>query len=131
MSLTILDENALMLSSWCVTHLEHQILKTRCLRRRPMDSREPVAWGYSRQIKDQISNLSVEYIGSSELESISAVLISINQPKAAEVGRWLQDWQAVWVSDDLGIVVVDDRGRDEVCARWEIDDCWGCCASLA
>jgi hypothetical protein len=91
-----------------IAHQKNTILQTRSLSRRPMNTSRGAARRNSREIKDQIPNLAVEDICSSKLQTIPTILIAINDPKSTEIWSRLQHWHAIRISDDLGVVVIDD-----------------------
>jgi hypothetical protein len=74
-------------------------------------------------VENQVSNLAEEDIGRTELQVAGiSVLIPIKQTN--NVGRkvlgGLDDGQVGSITDDLGIIVVDDGTGDEVYSRREL-----------
>lgn len=65
----------------------------------------------------------IQYIRRTIAEVSSGLIrVAVNQTETFEVGGGSEDWKAVGVPNDLGKVVVDDRGRDDVSSSREVDD---------
>lgn len=108
-----------------IGHIKHYILDTGRLSSRPVYSHHAGISRYGRRVYDKISDLSPEDIGGSVSKTVCSVRISIDNTQATRpVGRCLDGWRAYWVSDELGIVPVDDRTVCEICSGWEVDDRW-------
>lgn len=104
-----LNEDALMLCSRSITKAEENVLQACCLCRRPMDSSGSGVGRDQGGVDDEIADLPPEHIGGAEVETVGAVLITIDQTKCACEGRKRSDnWQAIWIANELCIVVVDD-----------------------
>lgn len=124
----------MVLSPNCITHSKHNILQTSSLRCRPVKGSYANRWRDLCQIKDEIPDLSVEHIRRSKLQPVCTIPITINQAQAVscrEVGRCLQHRQAVGIPNYLSEVVVDNRGREQICAGREVDDCRGSSRGIA
>ncbi len=115
-----------------------------------MDTGGRLAWGNIGHVEDKVSDLSIavknhsqprtlslgalhaskskalkhtQYIGSSKAEdSACLVLVAIDQTEPTEVRSGSEDWKAVWVSNNLSEVVVDDRGRDDINSGGEVNN---------
>lgn len=88
-----------------------------------MNSRSSGSRGDIGHVKDEVPDLSVEDVCWTKPEYTSGLIfISVNHTKAwtAEVGGCNNGRYIVRVTDQLGVVVVDDRGGDEVCAGGEV-----------
>lgn len=124
---TALAEQSHMLCARSRTHLEYQILQTRRLCRRPMNTRSRVPGRNSRHIQDKVAHLSIEDIGRAPVQILRIVLVGVNEAKPGESSSCLESGDVGWVADKVGIVLVDDRGGNQVRAGWEID--YGGCGS--
>ena len=77
-------------------------------------------------VDDQVADLSPEDIGCT-VAQVAGVLVRVGLDQAdvsalgGKVGRRSDGRQAVRVSNHLSIVIVDDGGRDQVCARGEVN----------
>jgi len=79
-------------------------------------------------VDDEVADLAVEDVDRSPI-GVSAcrrVWIVFDHGELTrsylESAGGLESWKAVWVSDHLGVVVVDDRSRDDICSGREVDD---------
>lgn len=81
-----------------------------------------------RGIDDEVADLAVKDIDRDPVEIGCVVRVAINQSEAAEIGRGFQCWWAVGITDEHGEVIWNDRRRDEVCPRGEVNNsrCCGC-----
>jgi len=52
------------------------------------------------------------------------ILITIDEGESCKVGCSFDDWEAVRVPDDLGVVVIDDRRCYPVCTGRKVDYGW-------
>ena len=90
-----------------------------------------------RDVNDEVANLAVEVVlvrvpvGTVTTWDIG---IGIDQAHTLEVRSGLEDRHVQWVTDELGVVVLNDGLADHVSAGREVDE-RGCCggrvASLA
>ena len=109
------------------THPDLDILNARSLPGRPMNTGGSSARRYSSQIEDQIANLPEEDIRRyPALVTVALILIAVYQTKSCESWRRLDDRKRVWIANNLGKVVINDRRRDYICAGWEVDNRRGC-----
>lgn len=106
------------------THLEDNVLQTSRLSRWPVNTRSRACSRDIRQVKDEVPNLPVEDICRPPVQISRVVFVAIDKTEAGESSCRLQSWRIVWIADELGIVLIDDRGGDEVCAGREVDHCW-------
>ena len=107
--LTALNEYSLMLGTFPVRHLEHNILETGCLCRRPVNTGSLRSSRNRSHIDDEIPDLSPKYIRGSKAKDVaSLILITIYDAKACKGREWLQNWHIIWVSNQHGIIVVND-----------------------
>lgn len=107
-------------------HLELNVGERRSLRGRPVDASQTVicirAEWRSGHINNKVGNLTPENVGGSPSEVTSVLVrITINDPTSSKVAAGLDDGPAAGVTDDLGVVVVDNGAGDEVRAGGEID----------
>jgi hypothetical protein len=96
-----------------------------------MDASCRAARRNSCEIKNDASNLAIKQIRSSKLQSVSAIDITVDEPKPIEFWGSLQYWQVIWVANYLSVVVVHDRRVDYVRSSRKIDDCGGRSRRLA
>lgn len=120
-SLTILDEDALMLCSCGRAHHNMDILDTRGLTRGPVDTRcTRGSWDVC-QVQLQVSDLSEEHVCRyPALVAITLVLITVNQTKSSEACSGFDDGHRVRIADELCEIVVDDRRRDQISSCREV-----------
>jgi hypothetical protein len=59
------------------------------------------------------------------------ILVSVDQTKARESGGCFDDWDRIWIANQLGEIIVDDRRRDQVGSGWEVHNGRGCRGRLA
>lgn len=104
-----------MLCPSSIRHLEHNVLQARRLSRRPVNARSTRRGRDSSQVDDQVTDLPIEDIGCPETEDTPClVLVAVDDTEAGEVGSRLKRGKTVGVADDQGVVVVDDRRRDNI-----------------
>src|SRR5579862_3905390 len=97
-----------MLCPWRIAHLKHNILQARRLSRWPMNSRHILIWRDSRHIQHKIPNLPPKHVYRVPSQSPRLVLITVDNPKPLHIWRRLKDRGAVGISDELGVVIIDD-----------------------
>lgn len=90
-----------------------------------MHTRRVVCWGDVRGIEYEVSDLAEENVDSHPIGVLRVVRVTIDQAETLEVGSSLQDGAVGRVTDHLRVVGSDDRRRDEVSSRWEVDHCRG------
>ena len=72
-------------------------------------------------INDHIPYLPIEDIGGVKTQSSSSrILVSIYQTDTCEVRCALYDRQAIWIADDLCVIIIDDRCRYTISPCWKI-----------
>ncbi len=71
------------------------------------------------------------YLIGIPINTTSSVGIRVNQGDALEASGGLDSRDADRITNELGIVELDERRADRVGARWEIDQCWGDCGRVA
>lgn len=74
------------------------------------------------RVNDKVSHLAVEDIDRHPVQVRGPVGVAVDQAKAREAGRGLEHRPRGRVSIKLGEVVGNNRGRDDVGSRWEVDD---------
>lgn len=110
-----------MFCSRARAHHNLEICQTRCLPRRPMDTRCPRTWGYRSQVQNKIPNLPEEHIRRRPaLVPIILVLVTVDQTHSFELRRSLEDRASVRIANQLSKVVIDDRLGDDIGARREV-----------
>lgn len=108
--LTILDEDSLMLGPTTLAQVDLYILKTCGLGRGPMKTSGGVTGWYCSEIKDQVSNCPIEHVGRSiALISRRLVRICIDETETTEAWCCLQSRQRIWISNELRVVIINDR----------------------
>lgn len=116
-----------MLCSTSGAHLEDQVLQTSCLRRRPMNTIQPLSSWDSSGVKDEVLDLTIEDVCIGVILVLRVIWIGIDDGLdlwCFEVRTGLDSGESVRVPDHLREVVWDDGRRDEVGAFWEVDDGW-------
>ena len=104
-----------------VRHIENDILKTSGLSGRPMYSSScTIVWDCGH-INNEVSHLSPEDVRGTVGQPVCAVEISVDEAEARKVHRSFQCWDAIRVSDQVRIVVINDRGAYQVDTRREVD----------
>jgi hypothetical protein len=97
-----------MLSPRRITHLENAVLDASSLSSGPMDASCRAARRNARKIEDEVSDLAVKHVRGSELQSVSTINVAVDKPKPTKFCCSFQYWQAIWVANDLSVVVVDN-----------------------
>ena len=97
-----------------------------------MNSRRRRASRDGSHIQHKVAKLAEEHIcRSPALSTARLILVTIDESETLETWCCLEHRHGVRVADQLRIVVVDDRGGDDVSTRWEVDHCRGRCRGLA
>lgn len=139
-----------------IRHFKNNILQTRGLRRRPMDSRCARSGRNGSEIDDEIADLPPEHIRrwgkkgrqlvkyhlsrklfktkkisrdlkhttktqySSRITRFILIPIDDSKPRKSRFG--FQNGQIVRIADQLGIVIIQNRRRNQISPRWEINN---------
>jgi hypothetical protein len=101
-----------MLCSRSGTHLKHDVLQTRRLSSRPVNAGSRVPGWNIRRIDDKVAYLSVEDVGRTPIEVCPIIFVSVNKAESGEPRGGLDGWNISWVADQVGVVLINDRGRD-------------------
>jgi len=112
-----------MLRPTCSTQLKHNILQTCCLSRRPMNARRRPSSRDICCVQNKIPHLPIENISRSPIQIRGVVFIGIDKSKSGETGSGFYGRWVGCVADQVGVVVIYDRGGNEVGSGWEVDDC--------
>lgn len=81
------------------------------------------ACGHGGQINDKVADLAVEVVlVGVPVGSPTRVGIRVNDCYALEGRICFEDWKIGGISDELSVVVLDDRSLDEICSRGKEDD---------
>lgn len=109
------------------SYLKLHVLDARRLSNRPVNTGHGRRRRNRSRVNDQVANLAPEQVSRAVAQHTTClVLIRIDQTKSAiEASSGFDDWEAVRITDHLGIVVADDGGANHVCTGGEVDDC-GC-----
>ena len=121
----VLEDALLVLASVALGHLENNVLQTGGLRNLPVDTSGGLC---SRDVDNKVTDLTVEVVlvgvpvGSIATWDIG---VGIDQAHTFEVGSGLQDRHVQWVTDELGVVVLNDGLADDVGTGREVDESGG------
>jgi hypothetical protein len=72
-------------------------------------------------IEDEVPYLSIKDISGTPIQVSTVVWISIDQTKSRKVRSRFQYRDIVWVADELSVVIVYDRRRNQVCSSGKVD----------
>lgn len=133
---TVFDEKAHLLISRSSTHGDLDVLQACRLGCRPMDTICPGCRSRHRcHVKLKIAHLSIEHVGRNPIGVIGVVVavigITINESNTVEVRRGFDGGKIGRISNNVGIVLINDGSRNQVCSRWEVHDCGSQSAGLA
>lgn len=119
---TVLDKKSLVFRPRRRTHHNLDIIKTAGLARGPVYSRGTSTRSHRSEVNDQVANLPEEDRSRRPaLVSIILILITINHAHTLEIWTGLQHGTRVWIPNQLGEIVIDDRFGNDIRARREID----------
>lgn len=122
-SLTILDEDALVLRARALTHMNHDILNAGRLRGGPVNPSCRRGRGDIGQVKNEVPNLTEEHIRRTPaLVTIALVLITIDQAHAGEAGSRLNDSRRIGIANQLSVIIINDRRRNQISSSGEINN---------
>ncbi len=65
-----------------------------------------------RRIDDEIAYLSIEDIGRTPVQVLRVIFVGVNDAKTRKSSSGLESWDVSWVADQVGIILVYDRGGD-------------------
>lgn len=115
-----------MLSTFIARHAENHILYACGLRRWPVNTSHTRAPWNSSHIDNEVSDLPPKDIGRAVTQpAISPIWIGVYHTEASKVCGGKQDGQAIRISNNHSIVVLNDRGGDNVGSGWKVDNGWG------
>ena len=103
------------------THIKHQILQTRRLRCRPMNTGSRVPTRNGRHIKNKVAYLSIEDVGRAPVQACRIIFVAIYESESGETCGSLDHRDVGWVANQHGVVLVEDRGGNQIGTGWEID----------
>lgn len=119
---TVLDKKTLVFRPRRRTHHNLDIMETAGLARGPVYARGTSIRSHCSEVNDQVANLPEED-GSRRpaLVSVILVLVAVNHAHALEIRTGLQHGTRVWIANQLGEIVIDDRFGNDIRARRKKD----------
>lgn len=123
MSLTILDEQPLVLRPCVRAHVNLDVLNTGGLSDWPMDASSCGSRRDSSHIQNEVSQLLEEQVcRSPSLVTVTLVLITVDEAESGEPWGSLYDWERVRIANNVSKIVVDNGCGDDISPGWEIDN---------
>lgn len=118
----ILEDTLLLGTSLALGHLKPEVLERGGLRNLPVNTSGDLGGG---DVDDKVADLAVEVVLIGEPVGAIAtgdIRIRINQAHALEAGRGLQCGQVGGITNELSVVILNDRLADDVGTGREVDD---------
>lgn len=111
--LTVLDKKTNLVVARRRGHRNLNVLQARRLSCRPVNTVHLGRRGRnSRHVKLEVAHLSVKDVGRDPVGVVRVVVaivsIAVNQGNAAEARGRLDGWEIGWVSNDVGVVLIND-----------------------
>lgn len=122
---TIFDKKPLMLCPRRRTHHNLDIVETAGLSRWPVYSRSSSTRGHCSEINDNVANLPEEdRRRRPALIPVILILVAVNHAHALELRTGLEHRPRVWIANQLGEIVIDDRLGHNIRARRKVHESW-------
>ena len=126
--LTILDEKTDLLIPGRRAHGDHDVLQTCRLGCRPMDTIDPARRNWNGcQVKLEVAHLSIEDVGRNPIRVVRIVVaivsITIDESNTTEACGRFYGWKVGRISNDIGVVLVNNGTRNQVRSGRKVDCC--------
>jgi hypothetical protein len=120
-------------------HVEDDVLERGSLSNLPMDT-STSSDRHVRNVNNEVTDLTEEVVlvcvpvtasivsdlirsalGDQDSRSTTLIRVRVDNRNTLESGGSLDSWESNGISDELSVVELNDRGRDGVSSRWDLE----------